>query len=235
MNYTKLNESLSGRCATRRKLGNNTFAERRDTGAIAIRLHSTDVLTFKADGSIVFNTGGWKTLTTKDRLNEYGPVRIWQNKGQWYFTHNGKPYVFADGLTITADGQVIGAATESSQEEQKQLRKRIAKYAKLCADKTPMQPPSAGDCWYCALRAQNGETWGEGSKDTSHLESHMKEGYVVPSLVNRALEFSGYNPQRQIIHAIAFGQAGEAGSMADIAKDAVKKSVRKYMLRQFGL
>jgi hypothetical protein len=112
--YSSLNAQLAGRNAQRCKLANNTYAERRGE-AIAIRLHATDILTFNPDGSIVANTGGWKTLTTKDRFNQFLPVRIWQKAGRWFLGDNGKTVEFADGLTIQADGSITGAKAESSE------------------------------------------------------------------------------------------------------------------------
>jgi hypothetical protein len=74
--YATLNERLTGRCLERRKVANNTYAERRWPD-IAIRLHDTDVVTLHPDGSITLNTGGWYTVTTKDRLNSYLPFGVW--------------------------------------------------------------------------------------------------------------------------------------------------------------
>lgn len=43
---------------------------------IALRYHSTDIVTFHADGSKVLHTGGWYTVTTLQRLREYGSRHI---------------------------------------------------------------------------------------------------------------------------------------------------------------
>lgn len=54
----------------------------------------------------VYESGGWRTVTTKQRMNEYGVARIFSDRGVWY-AHLGSdsdavPY--ADGLTLNADG-----------------------------------------------------------------------------------------------------------------------------------
>jgi transposase len=49
MKYNELNAKLTGRNASRRKLENNTYVERREDGSITIRLHETDILTFLPD------------------------------------------------------------------------------------------------------------------------------------------------------------------------------------------
>lgn len=76
MSYTDLDQRLTGRCRERRKVANNTYAERRGDD-IALRLHQTDVVTFHPDGSITLNTGGWYTVTTKDRMNNALPKGTW--------------------------------------------------------------------------------------------------------------------------------------------------------------
>lgn len=233
--YQSLNESLTGRNQQRRKLANNTWAERRELGAIAIRLHNTDILTFNPDGSIVCQTGGWKTHTTKDRLNEYLPVQIWQRAGRWFLGSNGSTIEFADGLTIKPDGTIAGGKAPSQAENEKALQKRIKVYCDKLGAALPLPKPGAGDCFYCQMReVKTGLPLGECSHNTGHLESHLEEGYFVPSLVWRSLEFNGCNPQGGgcAWFDVAFGD----GRMTKtFGADTVKRMVRKYLRRQFGL
>lgn len=50
-----------------------------------IRYHDTDVLTFQPNGWIVLNSGGYRTSTTKARINEYQRIAsVFQDKGHWY-------------------------------------------------------------------------------------------------------------------------------------------------------
>lgn len=211
-----------------RPVGNNTRVEQRGEN-IAIRLHATDVVTLRPDGAVVLNTDGWKTSTTKDRINSYSPVRICQAKGIWSFTSGGKTHLFADGVTILPDGTVEGAATPTEEASNKALRKQIDTFAKLCASKVPLPHPGAGDCLFCGMVVAGTKTpLGEATKNTDHLVLHMEEGYAVPSLVAQALTFGGNTP---FILASAFN----AGGMTDLAKERVQRSVKKYMLRQFGL
>lgn len=60
----------------RKRLQNNTYLERRGED-FAVRLHYTDVVTIHADGTFTLRTGGWETVTTKDRINGYGPARVY--------------------------------------------------------------------------------------------------------------------------------------------------------------
>jgi hypothetical protein len=99
MNYAQAEKLLSGR--DRRKLENNTYLERRGLD-FAVRLHSTDVVTIHPDGTYTLRTGGWKTVTTKDRINRYSPVRISQVKFEWFV--NGED--FYSGMIVDNNGRI---------------------------------------------------------------------------------------------------------------------------------
>ncbi len=86
-----------------RKVGNNTYAEILVDGSVGIALHGTTVVCIHPDNSATLNTGGWHTSTTKDRMNKYSPVRVYQRKGQWYL-ESGLEY--EDGM-IVADMNLI--------------------------------------------------------------------------------------------------------------------------------
>jgi hypothetical protein len=144
--YESLNAKLTGRNKDRRKLTHNTYAERRGE-AIAVRLHDTDILTFHPDGSVSYETGGWFTVTTKDRMNSYGPLRIHSERGRWYA--GTTPYM--DGMTVR-DGLVIAGvdvdAVAAEDQRNAATRKAIDRFVKGI---TPERIVSAwensgGDC-----------------------------------------------------------------------------------------
>lgn len=95
---TKMVHGIGNRM--KRKVGNNTYARILDDGAVAIRLHNTDVVTIHPDNTVTLRTGGWQTSTTKDRINQYSPVRVYQRKYEWYITLNGKEYPFMEGMVV---------------------------------------------------------------------------------------------------------------------------------------
>jgi len=100
MNYETLNNLLVGRCANRKKLAHNTYAKRRGSYAIAVRLHNTDIILFSKDGTIRYNTNGWRTVTTKERLNRFGPVGVYQRNYEWFLS-DGTP--FEDDMVVKAN------------------------------------------------------------------------------------------------------------------------------------
>jgi hypothetical protein len=110
--YAELDKQLQGRCAQSRKLGNNTYAHR-DGAAICIRLHATDILTFYPNGSLQVATGGWLTITTKKRINEFLPAGMyifsrdcaWWVKRPW---QNRADEEFHEGWLITPEEVAVG-------------------------------------------------------------------------------------------------------------------------------
>lgn len=76
----------------RKKIANNTYLERRNEPAksmpmaVAVKLHATDILTYYVNGDVMLDSGGWTTVTTKQRMNEFsdGLFSIYSIKGVWY-------------------------------------------------------------------------------------------------------------------------------------------------------
>jgi hypothetical protein len=65
-----------------RKLANNTYLHQRGD-SYAVRLHATDIVIIHPDGTFSLNTGGWFTVTTKDRINRFSPARVYSEAGVW--------------------------------------------------------------------------------------------------------------------------------------------------------
>lgn len=63
-------------------LQNNTRLFKRGDD-FAVRLHGTDVVTIHPDGTYTIRTGGWWTMTTKQRIASYSPIRIFSVRGDW--------------------------------------------------------------------------------------------------------------------------------------------------------
>ena len=169
-------------------IANNTIEYTLSDGERRIRLHHTDIIIFKTNGSIVFNTGGWQTVTTKERFNRFGKGRFYSDKGIWFYSpgsFDGPQYAFQDGMTLSRNGKVTKAGPDPR--KTLNLRKAVRAYAKayivaLRAGDIPK--PNNGDCWGCLKRATDG-SHPMGGKD--HIRDHIKEKYYVPSLLVNAL------------------------------------------------
>ncbi len=66
------------------KLAGNTYLEPREDGSIAVRYYATDIVTYYKNGSIKLNNGGWRTVTTKERMSAFTPFSISQKKYEWF-------------------------------------------------------------------------------------------------------------------------------------------------------
>lgn len=115
MDYLTASLKLTGRCKDQRKLCNNTYLIRRSDEEIAVRLHATDVVTFHADGSIDIGTGGWNTVTTKDRINAYCAIRVWSESGYMFARYGNQCVGFDCTAYLGTDGKLIGDCTENHQ------------------------------------------------------------------------------------------------------------------------
>lgn len=83
-------------------------------------LHATPVVTIYQDGTYVFKTGGWATMTTRDRINVYGPGTVYQKDRVWYWRPEGKwnwkeqkwegpevgNYYFHEGMRVTTTREI---------------------------------------------------------------------------------------------------------------------------------
>jgi len=250
--YIKALSMAQGR---KRKLANNTYLN--PLGPIehgtpfGIKLHATDVVIFHADGRVELNSGGWRTVTTKERINRYlpAPWNLYQDKGIWYLTEgnywadkNRKVYAYEDGITIAADGTVSGEGTDPK--EQLRLRKRIRDYCKayiaaLQLDNVPA--PSGGDCFGCALVDKDGNP----GLGTDHLISHLEENYFVPSLLMLAVKrfpvsqaamwfLGGLWGERDDSPAARTHAAATGDHFAGIGCQQLQKALQRYMFEKLG-
>lgn len=223
MNYKQADSQLQGRNAQSRKLGRNTYLQRRGKN-IAVMLHKTDIATYMPSGSVTLNTDGWRTLTTSDRLRGLGH-QVYTTKGVWFLHGYGEPVKFKDGLTISKNGRITGAG-KVNEKHDKATKAQAKAYAQLCADALPLDLPNGGDCWFCHFQMT-------GSSD--HLDSHMSEGYVVPSLIFKVLETKGSKASLWGAFHMSEGyDKGNGASLLDHARDVVKRTMRRYMLQAKG-
>jgi hypothetical protein len=88
------------------KLENNTYLVNRGD-YFAVRLHSTDVVRIYHDGTYVINSGGWRTVTKKDRINKYAPVYVYQRDFKWYVDSKGEKHDFSSGMKVNESGEIL--------------------------------------------------------------------------------------------------------------------------------
>ena len=214
----------------------NTFRFTRD-GETVIRLHGTDIVTIHADKSVTLRDGGWKTPTTKDRMNDHMPAntRLWQDKGQWFVWRKNEnkgiavkvPYF--DGIRVPQCFDKPSAKGAAIEKKELKLRASIRKFVARCDKMETLPAPCAGDCFYCQMHTDKGESLGDATKNNDHILLHLKEGYLHGSLIFNALKWVGY-PNPGLIWQM------DNSDMARGRKPAmVKRALKRYLYRQCGL
>jgi hypothetical protein len=218
-----------------RLIANNTVEYCRVDGSRVIRLHLTDIITYHYSGCIILNSGGWQTVTTKERLNRYG-FRVWQIDSVWYLRVGGTSYVWRDGITVYPSGRVVGDG--GNVEKLKALDKQIKNYAngfvKALVD-GKIEKPGAGDCWDCSFVSDNGRSMGDMS-NSNHILSHIEEGYHVPSLLVNALKEFGASRYLQSWVGGLLGYHGHSVSDMDgYAQKQLKGYIVRHCRRRLGM
>lgn len=87
--YEQAREYLGGR--TQRTACNNTaLVTVRGSDFVNVYLHGHVIMEFWADGHIVLDSCGYRTVTTKDRINRClpDPWQVRQLKGDWWLWNN---------------------------------------------------------------------------------------------------------------------------------------------------
>ena len=83
------------------RLANNTYLYQHLT-YFSVLLHQTDIIDIFPDKWVLRN-GGWCTPTTKERINAFSPITVWQYEYEWLYSFHGEQEVFnfENGLTIS--------------------------------------------------------------------------------------------------------------------------------------
>jgi len=251
MNYKEADKFLKEpRNKASKKLQNHTYLVRRDENTIAALFHETDIITFHSNGSIVLNSGRWRTRATKDRINTYqDQVYLSQKNSIWYVGKgawwedgfNGKG-IFQDGIKISARGKVTGGLPVSAEKKVLDLKKKINKYIDgyiKAFFNQEVPEPSEGDCWFCCMRTQEGVNMGDSTgPNNTHILEHFREKYYVPSLLVNAIK---HTPVCKFTEGVLyyawteknFSEIGEW--YQKIASRDFRRSLRAYLYSRFEI
>jgi len=203
----------------------NTLEIIYNNGDRAIRLHNTNIVIIKNNGDIILNSGGWKTITTKDRLCKFSPFVIYQNKGIWYINvtkdykkEGGIP--FYDGITFDNKGNLKSEKKVVDFKKINRIKKDIKGYINLIDKFDTLPYPDNGDCWYCLFQDKKGKTLGDLNEDVDHLYNHIKGGYIFGAILVNAMREYGYRDM----------QIGFCYQLN--IKDTFKRALRKYLYKR---
>jgi len=196
-------------------------------GEMIIRYQDTDIVTIKPNRHMILNSGGYRTPTTKNRINDHIGTRgsVYQENSIWYYKPGQwrdprKPAIFVDGITLNTRGTVISKTPKpdlvllATKKMKKKINAFVATIDKL--DSLPL--PTSGDCWYCSMQTTDtNEPLGDATNNTEHLKSHVFENYLHGSLLVNAMRSAGYEDQQIGIHYQMQW------------KDTFKRALRRYL------
>lgn len=237
-NHAEADALLTGRCKDRRKVANNTWLERHDDGAIAVRLHDTDVVTYHPAGGFTLDSGGWRTVTTKERMSRFTDISVSQTAGEWFISepnpafdrsirwpdtgNEGVPYwlesfPYADGATRLPDGTWRGVPApdemDALRSRNRKTKRQITKFVKsITAEQiVTAWEDTAGDCFLCRFPGQ-----------PTCLQSHLDEGYFHATLASRAVG-------NDYVMSMIYG-AAKRGQVSDMLTRKLAAYLRKNLL-----
>jgi hypothetical protein len=201
-----------------RVVANNTFEIIGPLGDKTIRLHFTDIVIFRPDGSIVLDSGGWRTVTTKARMNDFLPygIHVYQQDGFWYLSgfYGSSQWTvpFYDGIVIPAGGSRPEPATSAVHDEllhYKKLINLMCKEADKLAKDRCLPMPSSGDCLLCSFERgdEMRKPGGNPLHNNHHILAHLEEQYLHGTLLYNAYLWAGYrHEQLQYVWGMRAGQ-----------------------------
>lgn len=217
--------------AVAKLVARNTLDYTTPDGVRRVRYHDTDVVTVAPDGTVKLDTGGYNTLTTRDRINGYGghDVCVYSNKGT-IFARRGHGWSdgvpFRDTATISPDGKIT---PDQSPAELSVLPKLIDGYIKALKANYPRlnddgTPDSGGDPWMISGSIPSADValdWlGAGEEPSG-------KPYIFNTIIYHACIASGHKEQ------------GAAYMMHKAIKEGVDTyatgKVRRYFKKALGI
>ena len=98
--YNEASEHLGNRLTC--KIDHNTYLSRVFIGRVSVLFYGHPIIFYWHNGEIDVSACGYRTYTTKDRLNKFLPpgFSVYQRKHQWYLSRAYMPREFWDGMII---------------------------------------------------------------------------------------------------------------------------------------
>lgn len=114
-----------------------------------IRLYSTDIVTYKPDGSVFVTTGGWSTSSTRAAISIMSPLSAWSSQGYTavavrvgrYVPVEAKRFILPrSGLLFTpdAEGQLMPVNPPTAVQRKKRVKREEAKAVRKYFKQVPV-------------------------------------------------------------------------------------------------
>jgi len=97
------------------KIGKHATTISQTDGRTVVTYHTTPVVTVDADGTVTLNSGGWRSATTKTRINQAASqldlrFHVYQRDFQWWVSVDGPD---DDDLRLDAASPVGGRGCQA--------------------------------------------------------------------------------------------------------------------------
>lgn len=215
----------------KRKLANNTYLVVRDDGGLGIKLHATEIVIFYND-RIELNSGGYQTVTTKERMNRFTQFSITQKNFIWYV--DGLP--FKDGITFYNDGRIEGVGVDPKETSKlvEKVKQYAINYANAFANGEVLKPNN-GDCWGCLFHSEGKTVIAK----EEHILNHIKDQYYVPSMLARMFDAGTMCLYVKDVICLIWNKKAifnnDYVTYPDMVKNQIAKSIEKFCMRELGL
>jgi len=246
---TQLMESAPADVVKSRFVDHNTLEHELTDGSVAWQLHDTIIVKRypmrNGEATLIrLNSGGWRGITTKDRINKalrrFDDARtVWSEHGIWYlgnaYTPNRVPFydqmIFPIGGPLPDKGRSEESRIKHQQKQIERYCRKLRKRLQAGENNRPPLRPELGDCLYCQGRVDTLTQDGvqPGCDSTDHLQSHLDEVYIMGTLTLRACIDRGCGPL--IVHAVAQGD----GRLQSQFSTTIVGAVRRYFRRKLGI
>jgi hypothetical protein len=88
------------------KIVDNNTVKITTKNEVIYRLYNTNVVIIKHDGTLILNSGGFRSQTTKSRISKYSGYNVYQKKGIWCVKIFENDFEFYDGMEIQ-NGKIV--------------------------------------------------------------------------------------------------------------------------------
>ncbi len=176
------NEGRTIDAKTARMVENNTLSYTDENGDKVIRLHRTDIIRIHAKGKkVTLFTGGYNTVTTRDRMRGYSPFSVYTEKGIAYVnTPVGRFPIGDSPITFSSDGKCLTKRALASVKQIEAYKLLLAKWIKKAVKGDISNP--AGDPWLPLGKLP--------SKDVAL--DWLETGYVTRHAILSGIKWAGY-------------------------------------------
>ena len=90
-----------------RKLAHNTQVYNTGSGIVEITLHGHVIIQYapleNGDEQVIVTSAGYETITTKQRINQFSPIGVYQKNWVWYPLPNMDKYNYTVKAIMASD------------------------------------------------------------------------------------------------------------------------------------